>query len=240
MVLRKPPPPGIDAFERGNARSESSPTSPSSPVTPNRLTRPARARSSPQTPHPPARESVYSPDLNTSPAFDLMPLDQAQRSPVAASFKEPRNPWADGVVEGPEWNSFPSSGQADASPEQREESKDEHKPGTGRVPAILVSSTQRRQATEEAQSNQAQEMQEWSEQRSPPLQSNNPFLRARPQDPNPWEDHGDHVRPVEGSPDPNSPRQDDSDDRFSQSEFLFFCRLSERLLTSSQPRDSSP
>lgn len=30
-------------------------------------------------------EAIFSADLNTSPAFDLMPLEQAQKSPVAAA-----------------------------------------------------------------------------------------------------------------------------------------------------------
>lgn len=232
MVLRKPPPPGIDAFERGNGRSEplspSSPTSPSSPATPNRLTRPPRARSSPQSPQTPAPASVYCPDLNTSPAFDLMPLDQAQRSPVAASFKEPRNPWADDLVEGPQRSSSPSSVQAGTSTEQREEAREEFQSETSRVPSILVSSTQRTQAAEDLPSNQPQDTSAGygqPEQRPLQLQSNNPFLRVRKQSPNPWEDHGDHARRDEGgsdqSPYPSGLSPDDSDDRLSQSESEF-------------------
>lgn len=36
-------------------------------------------------PHSISQESIFSPDLNTSPAFDLMPLEQAQKSPIASS-----------------------------------------------------------------------------------------------------------------------------------------------------------
>ena len=35
--------------------------------------------------------SVYSPDPNTSPAFDLVPLEQAQKF-LVASFLDPQNP----------------------------------------------------------------------------------------------------------------------------------------------------
>lgn len=89
MVLRKPPPPRLENLNRGRARSDSySPSSPSVNST-------SRARLN----RVPSQESVYSPDLNTSPAFDLMPLEEAQRSPVASPTTHPPNSWSEGLGE---------------------------------------------------------------------------------------------------------------------------------------------
>ncbi|KAJ5754263.1 hypothetical protein N7533_003806 [Penicillium manginii] len=92
MVLRKPPPPRLENLNKWHARAESySPTSSHSPSS-QRRTRPHRV---------PSQDSVYSPDLNTSPAFDLMPLEQAQRSPVGSSTSHPPNSWNDGLGDRP-------------------------------------------------------------------------------------------------------------------------------------------
>jgi hypothetical protein len=91
-VLRKPPPPRLENLNKWHARAESySPTSSHSPSS-QRRTRPHRV---------PSQDSVYSPDLNTSPAFDLMPLEQAQRSPVGSSTSHPPNSWNDGLGDRP-------------------------------------------------------------------------------------------------------------------------------------------
>lgn len=90
MVLRKPPPPRLENLNKRHARSDShSPTSPSS----NCASHHARLN------RIPSQESVYSPDLNTSPAFDLMPLEEAQRSPVGSPTSRPPNSWPEGLGE---------------------------------------------------------------------------------------------------------------------------------------------
>ncbi|KAJ5998255.1 hypothetical protein N7522_009915 [Penicillium canescens] len=88
MGLRKQPPPRLENLSKSNSRSNArSPTSPStnSPSShrPGRLNR------------FPSEDSIYSPDLNTSPAFDLMPLEEAQRSPVGSPASHPPNSWPD-------------------------------------------------------------------------------------------------------------------------------------------------
>ncbi|KAE8383786.1 hypothetical protein BDV26DRAFT_250794 [Aspergillus bertholletiae] len=175
MVLRKrAPPPHLYSLNKGNARSEPrpaisqiSPTSKSvSSSSPKRLTRPRRAQSSPQPHRFPSQESVYSPDLNTSPAFDLMPLEQAQKSPIRSSPNEIMNPWADELVEQPE-----------------------NRRGD-RVPSILVAGTQRRMAANEWQQNgDVNEAPDWEHIGSSPvpLQSNNPFLKPRQPEENPYD-----------------------------------------------------
>ncbi|KAJ5104310.1 hypothetical protein NUU61_001657 [Penicillium alfredii] len=87
MVLRKQPPPRLENLSKGNARPESrSPTSPP----PNSASSSRRARLN----RIPSEESVYSPDLNTSPAFDLMPLEEAQRPQVGSPTSHPKS-WPD-------------------------------------------------------------------------------------------------------------------------------------------------
>jgi hypothetical protein len=85
MVLRKPPPPRLENLNKWNARA-ASPTSPSKSSPSQPRARPNRA---------PSEDSIYSPDLNTSPAFDLMPLEEAQKSPVGSPASHPRNPWTE-------------------------------------------------------------------------------------------------------------------------------------------------
>ncbi|KAJ5908700.1 hypothetical protein N7495_001382 [Penicillium taxi] len=92
MVLRKQPPPRLDDLGKWNARSESnSPTSSKSPIFHR------RARLNPI--H--SEDSIYSPDLNTSPAFDLMPLEDAQRSPVGSPSSHMSTSWAEAAEDHP-------------------------------------------------------------------------------------------------------------------------------------------
>lgn len=92
MVLRKPPPPRLENLNKRHARSEThSLASPSTSSPPFE----GRARLN----RIPSQESVYSPDLNTSPAFDLMPLEEAQRSPVGSATSQPSNSWPDSLEE---------------------------------------------------------------------------------------------------------------------------------------------
>ncbi|KAF7588894.1 hypothetical protein BBP40_005044 [Aspergillus hancockii] len=194
MVLRKRAPPHLYGLNKGNAHSiPSSPISQISPTSksvsspsPKRLTRPRRAQSSPQPHRLPSQESIYSPDLNTSPAFDLMPLEQAQKSPVRSSPSDNMNPWADELVERPGQNSqgYNVTGQpvADGAPPVADNRRGE------RVPPILVAGTQRRMAANDLQQNS--DVNDWEHVgHSPvPLQSNNPFLKPRQPDENPWDD----------------------------------------------------
>lgn len=84
MVLRKPPPPRLENLHQWNAH----PASPTSPSTSSPSKRRALNRAA-------SEDSIYSPDLNTSPAFDLMPLEEAQRSPVGSPTSHPPNPWTE-------------------------------------------------------------------------------------------------------------------------------------------------
>ncbi|KAE8395112.1 hypothetical protein BDV23DRAFT_146171 [Aspergillus alliaceus] len=195
MVLRKRAPPHLYSLNKGNAHSEPrapisqiSPTSKSvSSSSPKRLTRPRRAQSSPQPHRPPSQESVYSPDLNTSPAFDLMPLEQAQRSPVRSSPSEIMNPWTDELAERPD-QGYNGSGLPVASSAPPSEAV-ENKRGD-RVPSILVAGTQRRMAANEWQQGDGNEAPDWEHVGNSPvqLQSNNPFLKPRQPEQNPWDD----------------------------------------------------
>ncbi|KAG2411600.1 hypothetical protein HFD88_009156 [Aspergillus terreus] len=201
MVLRKRAPPHLYSLSQGNARSElRSPTlqiSPSakstSSASPKRLTRPRRAQSSPQPHRLPSQESVYSPDLNTSPAFDLMPLEQAQKSPVRSSPLEPPYPWADELVERPDQNSEDNVTAQPTAGNNHQDGGVLGDRGKDRVPSILVAGTQRRMAAPEwqAANQDASDTTDWEhvgQSSSLPLRSNNPFLKPRSAQPNPWED----------------------------------------------------
>lgn len=211
MVLRKPLPPGIQAPDRGDGRLEqqsatSAPIAASSPSSSSRRAG-GRPRSASQTSQTSAPQSVYSPDLNTSPAFDLMTLDQAQRSPVGAPFPEPQNPWAEELVEKPEQDPNPSSAPENNSSAREEGLEAENKTGVQRVPPIVTESTQQRQVVEELQSNPVYRtplVHARTESAPQQFQSNNPFLRARQPEYNPWEDHATRSAPPEGTSQPFS------------------------------------
>ncbi|KAJ5919540.1 hypothetical protein N7454_009375 [Penicillium verhagenii] len=85
MVLRKQPPPRLENLHKGNAYPAT--RSPTSPTSASSHRRPLNGI--------PSQESIYSPDLNTSPAFDLMPLEEAQRSPVGSPTTYPPNSWTE-------------------------------------------------------------------------------------------------------------------------------------------------
>jgi hypothetical protein len=237
MVLRKPPPPGISVPQRGTGpppprSSTSPPASNSSHSSPSRLT---RQRPSPTGARSPAQVSVYSPDLHTSPAFDLMPLDEAQqKSPLTSSFNEPQNPWAEELVERPDLRNLPPGSQSRAVGQPQQDAKEESKSGISRIPPIVMAGTVRRQEAAELQRNRGSDESstdaQW-ESGTQQLRSNNPFLRARNPSPNPWEDHN-------GSQPPQAPEQnswstsspeDPFGERISQSECAL-CRWSELVL----------
>lgn len=189
MVLRKQPPPRLNSVKEPNRRLSISPTAKSaSPVSPKRLTRPRRAQSSPYPRRLPSQDSIYSPDLHTSPAFDLMTLEQAQRSPVGTAHSEAQNPWADELVEKPDqqYQEYTPSGSTSASHNGIQEEPVNKNKGD-RVPSILVAGTQRRMAANEWQPEE--EADEWEHVRQTPtqLRSNNPFLKTRQSEGNPWQ-----------------------------------------------------
>lgn len=189
MVLRKQPPPRLNSVKESNRRLSISPTAKSaSPVSPKRLTRPRRAQSSPYPRRFPSQDSIYSPDLHTSPAFDLMTLEQAQRSPVGTAHSEAQNPWADELVEKPDqqYQEYTPSGSIPASYSGIQEEPVNKNKGD-RVPSILVAGTQRRMAANEWQPEE--EADEWEHVRQTPtqLRSNNPFLKTRQSEGNPWQ-----------------------------------------------------
>jgi hypothetical protein len=152
-----------------------------------------------------------------------MPLEQAQKSPVAGSFNEPQNPWDDELVEGPDSRQLPLSLKAGTVSQAQEGAKEDSRPGISRVPQILMAGTARRQAAEEFQRNQGSDgyapETQWETSTSPRLQSNNPFLRTRNPSPNPWEGGNQPSQP-QGPPEQSAwaPRvhQETSNERISQ------------------------
>ncbi|KAJ5349357.1 hypothetical protein N7541_007084 [Penicillium brevicompactum] len=88
MGLRKQPPPRLQNISKSNARSDARSPKSASANSPS-FTRPPHLK------RLPSEDSIYSPDLNTSPAFDLMPLEEAQRSPVGSPTSHPPNSWPD-------------------------------------------------------------------------------------------------------------------------------------------------
>lgn len=180
MVLRKPPPPRLENLNKWHARSESySPTS-SSTHSPSsqRRARPHRV---------PSQDSVYSPDLNTSPAFDLMPLEQAQRSPVGSPTSHPPSSWTEGLGDRPATRdgSFPAGSEAKAKGHGLPSALTPGPPGSTGESAWQPNSRDRSLTTGEVPVQ---------------LQSNNPFLKPRAADsrtssadPNEWADRHSHA-----------------------------------------------
>ncbi|KAL4914647.1 hypothetical protein BDW62DRAFT_138130 [Aspergillus aurantiobrunneus] len=199
MVLRKRAPPHLHNLSQGNARfeprsslSRTSPTSVSvSSPSPKRLTRPTRAQSSPHPRHIPSEESIFSPDLNTSPAFDLMSLEQAQRSPIRTSSTDTPNPWADELVENPSQSpreNVDSTLQSGINSGPHDEETPDNRKGD-RVPPIVLAGTQRRIAANDFPPNQGgTDTSDWEYLGPSPvqLQSNNPFLKPSQYDIHPW------------------------------------------------------
>lgn len=173
MVLRKPPPPRLENLNKWHARSESiSPTS-SSTHSPSsqRRTRPHRV---------PSQDSVYSPDLNTSPAFDLMSLEQAQRSPVGSPTSHPPNSWSGSLADNPATRDGAHSAGSEAK-------------GHGLPPALTPgpqgpSEDFGWQPTSRDRSRTTGEI-------PMQLQSNNPFVNSRTSsgNPNQWTDRHSHA-----------------------------------------------
>lgn len=148
MVLRKQPPPRLDNLSKGNTRSATrSPTSPSSASSHHRRLN-----------RIPSRESIYSPDLNTSPAFDLMPLEEAQRSPVGSPTTYPPNSWPEDREDRTVHNMHSETLPGGTMPKVEE------------VPVALASGPPQTVPTSEVTTGEVPVQ----------LRSNNPFLKPRP------------------------------------------------------------
>ncbi|OJZ86899.1 hypothetical protein ASPFODRAFT_162503 [Aspergillus luchuensis CBS 106.47] len=235
MVLRKRAPPRLNSLPQGNDRTGSrftnsklSPTSKSlSSSSPKRLTRPRRAQSSPQPHRVVSQESVFSPDLNTSPAFDLMPLEQAQRSPIRNSAGDGSNPWADELTArfGLDHQGSVGSPQQIASSPQ----------GMGMVngnPSDQVPSTSFPGAQERGAAEWRSDR-EYTGQTPVQLQSNNPFLKPKSPEPNPWQDRNSHTSFGE-----SSLSQDGASGHLGQDEG--YIPMTARLSLFDQPEDETP
>ncbi|KAL4961017.1 uncharacterized protein BDV14DRAFT_181285 [Aspergillus stella-maris] len=207
MVLRKRAPPHLHNLSQGNARfeprhqiSRTSPTSASvsSPSPTKRLTRPSRAQSSPHPRRIPSQDSIFSPDLNTSPAFDLMSLEQAQRSPIRTSSTDTPNPWADELVENPNQSPRHDLSQSGTNDDPQHEDAADNRRGD-RVPPIVLEGTQRRMAANVSPTTQGPaDTSDWEHIAPSPvqLQSNNPFLRPSSHESNAWEDRNSRASSV--------------------------------------------
>lgn len=161
MGLRKPPPPRLENLTKWSARPEL----PSSTSSPTSAPSPRRAHLN----RLPSQESVYSPDLNTSPAFDLMPLEEAQKSPAGSLNGQPPTSRPEGPGNQSEYDRS-AAGKSEWHP------------------PVLVPGSQQTSAPLTTSEVPVQ------------LQSNNPFLKPRPQEPsqdllnlNDWNDRQSHA-----------------------------------------------
>jgi hypothetical protein len=182
MVLRKPPPPRLENLHQWNAH----PASPTSPSTSSPSKRRALNRA-------PSEDPIYSPDLNTSPAFDLMPLEEAQRSPVGSPTSHPPNPWTESFGDRAKHEYPPAL--ADSSYPTEAEDRRQWIP-----PALQTGSYAAENGWHQA-SQPAPPAPNGSTGEVPvQLQSNNPFLKPRPvdtrqnsTDSNHWNDRHSHA-----------------------------------------------
>ncbi|EKV13515.1 hypothetical protein PDIG_13570 [Penicillium digitatum PHI26] len=162
MGLRKQPPPRLKNIDKSSSRLNAhSPKSPSS-ASSHRPTRLNRFSS---------EDSIYSPDLNTSPAFDLMPLEEAQRSPVGSPTHQPPNSW-------PENNGRINDGSS-GQYSQNEAYKELADTSGHYVPPTLMAG-QQTGAAENVWRSTSDAGQDLTGELPVQLQSNNPFLKPRP------------------------------------------------------------
>lgn len=184
MVLRKPPPPRLENLNKWNAHP-ASPLSPSKSSPSQRRARLDRA---------PSEDPIYSPDLNTSPAFDLMPLEEAQKSPVGSPTSHAFNSWTESFGDQPKYEYSATMGDASYSSQAED--------GRQWVPPALQAGSHTtaengwRDAPLPALPGQNGSMGEVPAQ----LQSNNPFLKPRPvnmgqrsSDSSDWNDQHSHA-----------------------------------------------
>ncbi|KAJ5469807.1 hypothetical protein N7530_007164 [Penicillium desertorum] len=162
MGLRKQPPPRLENINKSSARPDArSPKSPNSASShPTRLNR------------FPSEDSIYSPDLNTSPAFDLMPLEEAQRSPVGSPTSQPPNSWPDNTRRPGDGHSRPYDQYEGAYKEHANTNRQWDSPTfmVGQPPGAAENVWR---PTSDADQGSTGEL-------SVQLQSNNPFLKPRP------------------------------------------------------------
>jgi hypothetical protein len=162
MGLRKQPPPRLENINKSSARPDArSPKSPNSASShPTRLNR------------FPSEDSIYSPDLNTSPAFDLMPLEEAQRSPVGSPTSQPPNSWPDNTRRPDDGHSRPYDQYEGAYKEHANTNRQWDSPTfmVGQPPGAAENVWR---PTSDADQGSTGEL-------SVQLQSNNPFLKPRP------------------------------------------------------------
>lgn len=181
MVLRKQPPPGIEVPPRATTVADHrSPVSRSS-ASP----RSAGQRSSRKDSWELDTDSVYSPDLRTSPAFDLMPLEEAQKSPMSA----PNNPWEDELVERPEGISPMAGNPQQGMVGQRYANQ----PGdvNGTTPPITTDAARINPPSEflpQPSTLQTGTETQWEAVSPQRFRANNPFARPQNPSPNPWVD----------------------------------------------------
>ncbi|KAJ5500863.1 hypothetical protein N7463_008113 [Penicillium fimorum] len=163
MGLRKQPPPRLENISKSNLRSATR-----SPKSPNSVSshRPTRLNQFP------SEDSIYSPDLNTSPAFDLMPLEEAQRSPMGSPTNQPSNSW-------PSNNGRPDddrSGQYN----QYESAYQEAANTNGHWAPPTLTAGRQQGAAENAWRSMPDASQTATGELPVQLKSNNPFLKPRP------------------------------------------------------------
>ncbi|KAJ5775034.1 uncharacterized protein N7511_000045 [Penicillium nucicola] len=162
MGLRKQPPPRLENLTKSTSRSKArSPTSPSNSSSSHR---PGRLN------HFPSEDPIYSPDLNTSPAFDLMPLEEAQRSPVGSPASHPPNSWPDHPRSDP---SHPRQNQYDQYAGTSYDTTT-----SPWVPPELMAGQHTGASENVWRSNNTGDAS--AGELPVPLQSNNPFLKSRP------------------------------------------------------------
>ncbi|KAJ5366032.1 hypothetical protein N7517_008918 [Penicillium concentricum] len=162
MGLRKQPPPRLENISKSNPRSDvRSPKSPNS-ASSHRPTRLNRF---------PSEDSIYSPDLNTSPAFDLMPLEEAQRSPMGSPTSQPPSSWPN--------NGRPDDGRS-GQYNQYEGAYQESATTNGHwAPPTLITG-QQQGAAENVLGSTPNASQASTGEVPVQLKSNNPFLKPRP------------------------------------------------------------
>lgn len=201
MVLRKDPPPGIQVPSRARNGSDPRSSGSRSSTSPRSATHQSSRKDSWEL----DTDSVYSPDLRTSPAFALMPLEEAQKSPVASS-----SPWEDELVERPV-----GMGHIPGTSQQL--------PGGANNVAYQHTGSSIQSGDDGYQrQHSAGESLGTSPQR---FRSNNPFLRARNSSPNPWEDSSQRERlPSHSEQSSSVPNmRPDHSERDSQSRFSCNC-----------------
>ncbi|KAI3205319.1 hypothetical protein DTO027I6_5318 [Penicillium roqueforti] len=163
MGLRKQPPPRLENISKSNVRSDArSSKSPNSasfhrPIRLNRF---------------PSGDPIYSPDLNTSPAFDLMPLEEAQRSPVGSPTSQPPSSWPDN-------NRRPEDGRS-GQYNQYEGAYNEPANTNGHWVSPTLTAGQQLGAAENVWRSTTDGGRASTGELPVQLQSNNPFLKPRP------------------------------------------------------------